>query len=219
MTYSKNRLLKAVFDLDLLKVDTVKPFRLTSDRYSPIYIDARLWTQSPAVADLVIKAMEKEIEEVKYDVLAGGVTGGVPYAERLAHQLKNPSIYVRDEPKGHGKNAQIEGIEDLGGKKVLLVEDMITDDGSKIDFIEGLEKAGGKIDDCLVFIDREQGGRETLEEKDVNLKSILTLSQLVKYGERENKISKENLKTLQEYLKDPEAWQRNFTPDNPDYRS
>jgi orotate phosphoribosyltransferase len=82
-------------------------------------------------------------------VVAGGETAGIPFAAFLAALAKKSMIYVRKQPKGFGRMAQIEG--DLKpGKRVLLVEDLATDGGSKLVFIDALKKAEAKVTDCFV---------------------------------------------------------------------
>ena len=97
-----------------------------------------------------LKAIDREIGWNKIDVVAGGETAGIPFAAFLAALAKKPMIYVRKQPKGFGRMAQIEG--DLkSGKRVLLVEDLATDGGSKLVFIEALKKAEAKVTDCFVI--------------------------------------------------------------------
>ena len=97
-----------------------------------------------------LKSIDKQIGWNKIDVVAGGETAGIPFAAFLAALAKKPMIYVRKQPKGFGRMAQIEG--DLKpGKRVLLVEDLATDGGSKLVFIEALKKAEAKVTDCFVI--------------------------------------------------------------------
>ena len=84
------------------------------------------------------------------DAVAGGETAGIPFAAFLAALAKKPMVYVRKQPKGFGRMAQIEG-ELKPGKRVLLVEDLATDGGSKLVFIEALKKAEAKVTDCFVI--------------------------------------------------------------------
>lgn len=216
----KKILAEIAFELDMVKFKPKEPFELTSGKPSPVYVDARLWTQSRIAADFFVNAIKWKLKEdnIDFNVLGGGVTAGVPYSERLASSLDVPSIYIRSEPKGHGKSAQIEGLEDLEGKKVLLVEDLITTGGSKLDFIEGVERAGGKVEDCLVVFDRKQGGREALEKEGVELHSVITLPELVDYGEGEGKITQKEAKSLKKYIGNPGSWEERFLEENPSWR-
>lgn len=217
--YIKNIVAAKAFEFGMIKLDFKDPYELSSDKPSPVYIDARLWTQSPEVVDSYLHAMKQKIKDegINYDVIGGGATGGIPYAERLAQSLHEPSIYIRKESKGYGKAAQIEGSENLEGETVLLVEDVITGGQSKQNFIKGIETAGGEVKDCLVMFDREQGGEQALREEDVELHSVLTLSELIDYGKREDKILKDQIQSLDEYIENTDAWEEKFLKENPDW--
>lgn len=216
--YDKSDVYGAAFDRGMVKFQPNNPFELTSGKPSPVYINGRLWTGDQNCIDTFLGAMEKETEDLDYELLAGGVTAGVPYSERLAQKQGKPTIYVRKEPKGHGIDAQIEGSEDLEGDIVLLVEDLITTGGSKINFIDGIETANGKVNDCLAFFDREQGGREDLSEIGVELHSVATMQDLLDYGVEAGRIDEEEYESMKKYLEDPEAWEESFLERNPDWK-
>src|SRR5215813_2039460 len=86
----------------------------------------------------------------QFDSVAGGETAGIAFAAWMADKLGLPMQYVRKQPKGFGRNAQIEG-EVKEGQRVLLVEDMTTDGGSKVNFIAALRKAGCIVEHTFVF--------------------------------------------------------------------
>ena len=122
-----------------------EPFVLTSGRASPVYIDCRRLIAFPRARRRLMEMAAARIEETvgfeTLDVVAGGETAGIPYAAWLADRLMLPMCYIRKKPKGFGRNARIEG--DLSpGQRALLVEDLATDGGSKLSFIEGLREAG-----------------------------------------------------------------------------
>lgn len=195
-------ILETTYDLGMFRVDFDDGFELTSGATSPLYIDARRWTQDPDAAEQFVSAMQTRINAagIDYDVIAGGVTAGVPYAERLAHAMGEPSIYIRGEPKGHGRAAQIEGMDDLDGEQVLLVEDLITNGGSKLEFVDGVERAGGTVTDCIAFYDRQQGGTETLAAEDIQLYTVVQVDDLMEYGYETDRIDQEEYRQLQDYL-------------------
>lgn len=197
-----HRVLESAYDLGMFQVDFEDPFELTGGKESPLYIDARRFIQDPAVANDYISSMEAVIGEagIDYDLLGGGATAGMIYSERLAQERGEPSIYIRGEPKGHGRAAQIEGMESLDGKTVLLVEDLITNGGSKHDFIDGIERAGGTVNDCLSFYDREQGGQESLQERGVDLWPVVPLTVLMEHGYRTCRLDRGTYSRLEAYL-------------------
>ena len=113
--------------------------------------------------------------------------------------------YVRKQPKGHGLGSAVEGLIEKG-QSVLLVEDLITDGGSKKSFIQGLRNAGAIVKYCLVVFDREQGGKEYLKKLGVNLQAMCTLKEVLSFGKKLGVLNKKDLLEVQKYIKDPERW-------------
>src|SRR5215213_2018718 len=111
------------------------PFTFTSGLRSPVYIDCRRLISFPRarrkLMDLAAELIERTSGFESLDAIAGGETAGIPFAAWIADRLSLPMLYVRKQPKGFGRNAQIEG-EVKEGQRVLLVEDMTTDGGSKV---------------------------------------------------------------------------------------
>ncbi|MBT6291399.1 MAG: orotate phosphoribosyltransferase, partial [Rhodospirillaceae bacterium] len=109
-----------------------EPYVLTAGWASPVYIDCRkliaYLAQRRRVIELGVELIERDIGAAAIDLVAGGETAGIPYAAWISESMDRPMLYVRKQPKGFGRNAQIEGdLED--GKRVLLVEDLATDGG------------------------------------------------------------------------------------------
>src|SRR5215470_8440125 len=129
-----------------------RPFVFVSGRISPVYIDCRRLLSFPEVREAIIVEMARKAEAAighdAIDVVAGGETAGIPYAALVAQKLSKPMIYIRKQPKGYGGTKQIEGILEAD-KRVLLVEDLITDGMSKLRFNIGIRAAGSKITHCL----------------------------------------------------------------------
>ncbi|MHA1158544.1 MAG: orotate phosphoribosyltransferase [Alphaproteobacteria bacterium] len=131
-----------------------EPYKLTSGLASPVYIDCRKLISYPRLRamlmDFAVSTILREIGFEQLDAVAGGETAGIPFAAWIAERLALPMQYVRKKPKGFGRDAQIEGQLDEG-QRVLLVEDLSTDGGSKIIFCEALRKAGAQVSDTLVI--------------------------------------------------------------------
>ncbi len=125
-----------------------EPYKLTSGLASPVYIDCRKLISYPrirgALMDFACAKLMRDAGFEAFDAVAGGETAGIPFAAWIAERLALPMLYVRKKPKGFGRDAQIEG--DLReGSRVLLVEDLTTDGGSKLKFAEAIRNAGA---DC-----------------------------------------------------------------------
>jgi orotate phosphoribosyltransferase len=142
----------------LLEIEAVhfradQPYTFTSGLASPVYIDCRKLISYPrirsALMDFAVSTLMRDAGFEQFDAVAGGETAGIPFAAWIADRLGLPMQYVRKKPKGFGRNAQIEGrIED--GQRVLLVEDLTTDGGSKLKFAQALRDAGARVEHTLV---------------------------------------------------------------------
>jgi orotate phosphoribosyltransferase len=129
------------------------PYTLTSGLASPVYIDCRKLISYPAIRsalmDFACAKLLRDAGFARFDAVAGGETAGIPFAAWIAERLALPMLYVRKKPKGFGRDAQIEGAL-AEGARVLLVEDLTTDGGSKLRFAEALRTAGAECAHTLV---------------------------------------------------------------------
>lgn len=207
--YAKNTA-QIIFDSNAFLLTPTTPFKLTSGLFSPFYIDCRR-TLSNAdgrgkIGDFLADMIEQKIGVDQFDVVAGGVTAGVPFATMVADRLKMPLVYIRPEPKGHGKGQQIEG-GDVSGKRVLLVEDLITRGTSQKKFLVALENAGATMPFTAVVCSRAND--ETLMElknMKVALHALCNFDDLISFIEKSGRFSKEDIAETQDFLKDPEGW-------------
>ena len=129
-------------------------FKLTSGRKSIVYCDCRkIIAYTPEREKLINFALKKiKLDKTLNSLtnIAGGESAGIPYASLLAQKLKLPLSYIRKERKKFGKKSQIEGV--IKPKdNVLIVEDLITDGKSKYNFIDAVEKVGGRIKAIFVI--------------------------------------------------------------------
>jgi len=198
-----------LWQLGAVKVNLDQPFKLTSGNYSPIYVNCRRLISSVAFADLFAAAARTlvESENISFDVLAGGETAGIPFAAFLARSFGKPMVYVRKAAKEHGLSSLVEGAL-TSGARVLLVEDLITDAGSKLHFVKGINDAGGTVVDVLVLFDRQQGGREALQEKGIRLHAVTDMSTALEAADSGGVLAAEELRVVRAYLRSPREWNR-----------
>jgi orotate phosphoribosyltransferase len=144
-------------------------FTLASGRQSDLYIDARLTTMSPEGLVIIGPLALARFHARGWSPDAvGGLTLGadpVSYAIALASALAHAPIRaftVRKETKAHGTGKRIEG-PFQAGDTVVVIEDVITTGGSALNAVEAIQAAGGVVIGVLAIVDREEGGRETLE--------------------------------------------------------
>ncbi len=121
------------------------PFTLASGLPSPTYIDCRKLISYPRIRstlmDFLTVTVMRDAGFEAFDNIAGGETAGIPFAALVAERLALPMTYVRKKPKGYGRNARIEGAM-TEGQRVLLVEDLTTDGGSKLSFVDAIRETG-----------------------------------------------------------------------------
>jgi len=143
--------------------------------------------------------------------LAGGETAGIPYAAFLSDKLKKPMIYIRKKPKGFGINKQIEGNFDQNNN-AILIEDLATDGGSKIIFINALREAGLKVNDIFVifYYDIFDFQLSELSKMNVKIHSLCTWKDIINYIEYEKIYKEADILNLKEFLKDPETWRNKY---------
>ena len=190
-----------------------KPFVFVSGRISPVYIDCRKLLSYAAEREFIVTALAQKVQADigldNIDVVAGGETAGIPYASFVSHLIKKPMIYIRKQPKGYGGTKQIEGILEAG-KRVLLVEDLITDGLSKLRFNIGIRGAGAKMTHCLCIFDyaserlNQHEGRDNLAKNDIQLHVLADWDDVLDTGTSKNYFTEEQKSQIIEFLKDPE---------------
>ncbi|SER62926.1 orotate phosphoribosyltransferase [Salipaludibacillus aurantiacus] len=184
------------------------PFTWSSGIKSPIYCDNRLIMSYPAerqkFIDLFVSYIKDHFPEV--EVLAGTATAGIPHAAWIADRLDLPMVYVRSSSKGHGKQNRIEGKLNKG-KRVLVIEDLISTGGSSIEAAKSVEDAGGKVlGICSIFTYELPLAEKAEKESGYSLHSLTTYSFLLKTALENKQITDEQLKLLQQWREDPEGW-------------
>lgn len=156
-------------------------FTLASGKKSPYYIDIKKASTDPDVLEMIADEMAGEIQTrgLAFDRIAGVVLGSIPLAVALSLRTKVPYVMVRREKKDHGTQKMIEG--SLGeGDVVLMVEDVITSAGSVIEAIDIVRSAGGRVDDVICVVNRQEGGEEKLKHRDVQLSSLIIAEEILK---------------------------------------
>lgn len=203
---------KQVADL-LLSIEAVtlspdKPFTWSSGIKSPIYCDNRLIMSYPEqrkqFIDYFVTYIQEHFPEV--EVLAGTATAGIPHAAWIADRMNLPMIYVRSSSKGHGKQNKIEGKLEKG-KKVLVIEDLISTGGSSIEAAKSVEASDGKvIGICSIFTYELPLAEEAERSSGYPLKSLTTYSVLLDCAVEKGIVDEKDLTLLQNWRKDPEGW-------------
>lgn len=143
-----------LLDIQCVNFSPKKQFKLTSGKNSPVYCDCRRIISFPKerkkLINFGIKKIKEKVDIKKISNVAGGETAGIPFASLVSESLNLPMIYVRKEKKKFGRNSQIEGVI-KNKENIILVEDLMTDGGSKLNFLEAIERAGAKTKAIFVI--------------------------------------------------------------------
>ena len=189
-----------------------EPFILASGLPSATYIDCRKLISYPRIRttlmDFLAVTVMRDAGFEAFDNIAGGETAGIPFAALVAERLALPMTYVRKKPKGYGRGARIEG--DMSeGQRVLLVEDLTTDGGSKLSFVDAIRETGATCADTAVifYYDIYPETVKTLGDHGVALHYLCTWWDVLAEARATEAFPAETLAAVEAFLKAPRAWQ------------
>lgn len=193
---------KVALLLDEVKAFQFGSFILASGATSPYYIDLRLVPSHPSafsrLVDLFVEYLMAH-PDIQFERIAGIPTAGISFATLLAHRLNRPLLYVRTAAKEHGRGRLVEGVL-TSGDRVLVVDDLITDGGSKIEPARSLRAEGAKVNDVLVVLDREQGGAAQLKKEQLQLRALAPITGVVEVLRQANRLSEAKAQEILGYI-------------------
>jgi len=208
---------KFLLEINAIHFNSVSPFTLTSGLKSPVYIDCRKLISYPKARSILINfcsdIVVNKIGLDKVESLVGGETAGIPFASFLASKLELPMHYVRKKPKGFGVNNYIEG-NNIKGKKVILVEDLTTDGGSKIKFCNSIRKAGATVEETIVlfYYNIFDDVPDKLKKSGINLNYLACWWDILNYCKEDKSIiNNETITQIEQFLISPKEWSNNHS--------
>ncbi|MGI9501659.1 MAG: orotate phosphoribosyltransferase [Geminicoccaceae bacterium] len=202
---------KMLLEIKAVHFRADEPYKLTSGLASPVYIDCRKLISYPHIRstlmDFAVAKLFRDVGFELFDGIAGGETAGIPFAAWIAERLSLPMYYVRKKPKGFGRDAQIEG-DSVEGKRILLVEDLTTDGGSKLKFAEALRTAGADVSDTLVvfYYDIFPETRPKLRESGLALHALATWQDVLGAARAGGHFDAAMLDQVELFLNEPLKW-------------
>ena len=203
---------RMLLEIKAVHFNAETPFTLASGLPSPTYIDCRKLISYPRIRstlmDFLSVTVMREAGFEAFDNIAGGETAGIPFAAMVAERLALPMTYVRKKPKGYGRNARIEGAMSEG-ERVLLVEDLTTDGGSKLSFVDAIRETGASCAHTAVIfyygIFPETVGK--LAEHGVSLHYLCTWWDVLAEARAQGSFDEKTLSEVEAFLQAPRPWQ------------
>ena len=199
-----------LLQIKAIKLNPNEPFNWASGWKSPIYCDNRITLSYPSVRVFLKQEIAKivELEYGKPDVIAGVATGAIAIGILVAQELGVPFIYVRPEPKKHGRKNQIEGYLE-GGQNVVVIEDLISTGKSSLNAVEALKEAGSVVKGMVaIFSYGFEVADKNFEEKNVRLATLSNYDSLLEQALDSSYINEEELITLNDWRKSPSEWKQ-----------
>lgn len=203
---------RMLLEIDAVHLNAAEPFTLASGLPSPTYIDCRKLISFPRIRstlmDFLTVTVMRNAGFEAFDNIAGGETAGIPFAALVAERMSLPMTYVRKKPKGYGRNARIEGAMSEG-QRVLLVEDLTTDGGSKLSFVDAIRDTGATCAHTAVifyygiFPETEK----TLGDHGITLHHLCTWRDVLAEARAQGAFDSETLAGVESFLDDPRKWQ------------
>jgi orotate phosphoribosyltransferase len=182
------------------------PFTWSSGRRAPIYCDNRKTLAHPRLRRLLSAAFARTVaaHQLQPAVVAGTATAGIPHAAWLADRIDRPMAYVRSSAKKHGRGRRIEGA-DVDGRRVVLVEDLVSTGGSALNAVGALRAAGAEVPAVLAIFTYELDAAATaFAEADVPLHALSTFSALLQAAGDD--LAERQRDVLRTWRDDPAAW-------------
>ena len=203
---------RMLLEIKAVHFNADEPFVLASGKPSPTYIDCRKLISFPRIRstlmDFLTVTVMRNAGFEAFDNVAGGETAGIPFGAWVAERMALPMTYVRKKPKGYGRNARIEGAMSEG-QRVLLVEDLTTDGGSKISFVDAIRETGATCAHTAVifYYGIFPQTEKTLGDHGVTLHHLCTWWDVLAEARAQGAFDSKTLREVEIFLKSPEEWQ------------
>ena len=199
---------EVLLQINAIKLNPKNPFSWASGWKSPIYCDNRMVLSFPTVRNYVKEELAKniELEFGKPDVIAGVATGAIGIGALVAEYLGLPFVYVRQQPKKHGRQNQIEGFVEKG-QNVVVVEDLISTGNSSLVAVDALKTAGVNVKGmAAIFTYGFEVSKENFESKNVTLFTLSNYESLLEQALDTNFINEAEATILSQWNLNPSEW-------------
>jgi|GEM_PF-5340478 len=201
LTENQQRLVNGIFEIQGIIFGN---FKLHSGKDSPYYCDVKYLIEFPEFKKLAVQEYYQLLSPLRFefDLIAPIPDGATSISSSIADSLDVGSIVPRLRSKSYGLKSPIIGLpEAYRNKNIALIDDVITEGDSAIEIIEFFTSNNLTVNNLAILVDRQEGGIKKIEKKtEVKVHSVFTISQLIDYGYRTEKLSEENYRRFKNYL-------------------
>jgi orotate phosphoribosyltransferase len=211
MNLFSKKIAEYLLQIKAIKLQPSNPFTWASGWKSPIYCDNRKTLSFPEIRSFIRDAFARMAAELYPDseMVAGVATGAIAHGALTADKLGLPFVYVRSEPKEHGLGNQIEGFFEPG-RKVIVIEDLISTGGSSLRAVKALREAGCNVSGMIAIFTYEfKKASEAFAEAECSLNTLCNYSTLVGTALSSGYIGSSEVETLKKWRTDPSNWGKN----------
>ena len=204
----KKEVAKAVIKIGAVGFKPSNPLTFKSGLISPVYIDNRKFPFHPSEWKTIISSFEKiaKIKKLKFDIIAGIESAGIPHSAALGFSLKKPSVFTRKETKDHGTKKMVEGGE-VKNKTVLLIEDHITTGGSSLLGVKSLRNEGAKVNDCFAITSYGfKKAEDNFKKEKVVLHTLTDFTTILTEAHEQKILNQQELIIIKDWFSDPWGW-------------
>lgn len=197
-----------LLQINAIKLNPKNPFTWASGWKSPIYCDNRMVLSFPPIRNYIREEFSKQIEKQfgKPDVIAGVATGAIGIGMLVAEYMGLPFVYVRPEPKKHGRQNQVEGFLQKG-QNVVIVEDLISTGKSSLLAVDALREAGASVKGMVaIFTYGFAVAEDNFKNAHVDLYTLSNYQNLLNLAVSKKYITENELQTLKEWNANPAEW-------------
>jgi orotate phosphoribosyltransferase len=200
-----------LLQINAIKLNPKNPFQWASGWKSPIYCDNRIALSFPEVRNHLCDQLVDQARMIYGEkfVIAGVATGAIGIGVLVAQAMGLPFLYVRPEPKSHGRKNQIEGKFEIGAK-VLVIEDLISTGKSSLGAVKALQDAGAEVLGMLaLFTYNFEISNQNFSSAAIPLNTLSDYDHLIKEALSSDYIKQEEMKILQSWRSNPTKWNNN----------
>ncbi len=206
MVDKKEEIANTLLKIKAVTLNLENPYTYVSGVRSPIYCDNRLLTFYPEERSVIIDSFVDVIKDLDPDVIAGTASSAISWAAWVAEKLNKPMVYIRKKGKDYGTEKLVEG-GDVKGKKVVVVEDLVSTGGSSMNAVETCREAGADVLAMVAIFTYEfERSKRLFEEGNCKVSFLSDFSTLTKVAAEIGYIDKENLGMIQEWNQNPQEW-------------